>query len=48
MKKITITGSEGLLGKDISKFLEKIRGNGKKKIWPAEIPNQKKLRQIFC
>ena len=23
MKKITITGSEGLLGKEISKFLEK-------------------------
>ena len=30
------------------RILEKIRGNGKKKIWPAEIPNQKKLRQIFC
>ena len=30
------------------RVLEKIRGNGKKKIWPAEIPNQKKLRQIFC
>ena len=30
------------------RILEKIRGNGKKKIWPAEIPNRKKLRQIFC
>ena len=30
------------------RILERIRGNGKKKIWPAEIPNQKKLRQIFC
>ena len=30
------------------RILEKIRGNGKKKIWLAEIPNQKKLRQIFC
>ena len=30
------------------RVLEKIRGNGKKKIWPTEIPNQKKLRQIFC
>ena len=30
------------------RIIEKIQGNGKKKIWPAEIPNQKKLRQIFC
>ena len=30
------------------RILERIRGNGKKKIWPTEIPNQKKLRQIFC
>ena len=30
------------------RVIDKIRGNGKKKIWPAEIPNQKKLRQIFC
>jgi len=30
------------------RIIDKIRGNGKKKIWPAEIPNQKKLRQIFC
>ena len=30
------------------RILERIRGNGKKKIWSAEIPNQKKLRQIFC
>ena len=30
------------------RILERILGNGKKKIWPAEIPNQKKLRQIFC
>ena len=30
------------------RILERILGNGKKKIWPTEIPNQKKLRQIFC
>jgi N-acetylneuraminate synthase len=30
------------------RVIDKIRGNGKKKIWAAEIPNQKKLRQIFC
>ena len=30
------------------RILERIRGNGKKKIWPTEIHNQKKLRQIFC
>ena len=30
------------------RVIDKIRGNGKKKIWPTEIPNQKKLRQIFC
>tara|TARA_B100000029_G_scaffold480289_1_gene528183 strand:+ start:1934 stop:2767 length:834 start_codon:yes stop_codon:yes gene_type:complete len=40
---------EGLqkLIRDI-RVLDKIKGNGKKKIWPTEIPNQKKLRQIFC
>ena len=40
---------EGLqkLIRDI-RVLDKINGNGKKKIWPTEIPNQKKLRQIFC
>ena len=39
---------EGLqkLIRDI-RVLDKIKGNGKKKIWPTEIPNQKKLRQIF-
>ena len=30
------------------RVLDKIKGNGKKKIWSTEIPNQKKLRQIFC
>jgi len=30
------------------RVLDKIQGDGKKKIWSAEIPNQKKLRQIFC
>ena len=30
------------------RMIEKILGNGKKKIWSSEIPNQKKLRQIFC
>mgnify|MGYP001465564323 CR=1 FL=1 len=30
------------------RVLDKIKGNGKKKIWATEIPNQKKLRQIFC
>ena len=30
------------------RVLDKIQGNGKKKIWSTEIPNQKKLRQIFC
>ena len=30
------------------RIIYKIRGNVKNKIWPAEIPNQKKLRQIFC
>lgn len=34
------------LVRDIRLF-EKIVGDGKKKIWPSEIPNQKKLRQIF-
>ena len=29
------------------RILEKILGNGKKKILPSEIPNQKKLRQKF-
>ena len=29
-------------------LLDKIHGSGKKRIWPSEIPNQKKLRQIFC
>jgi N-acetylneuraminate synthase len=39
---------EGLfrLVRDIRLF-EKIEGDGKKKIWPSEVPNQKKLRQIF-
>ena len=30
------------------RILDTIQGNGKKKIWSTEIPNQKKLRQIFC
>ena len=30
------------------RVIDKIQGNGKKKIWSTEIPNQKKLRQIFC
>ena len=30
------------------RILDVIQGNGKKKIWSTEIPNQKKLRQIFC
>jgi len=40
---------EGLhrLVRDI-RILDVIHGNGKKKIWSTEIPNQKKLRQIFC
>jgi N-acetylneuraminate synthase len=30
------------------RIIEKILGDGKKKIWPSEIPNKKKLRQVFC
>ena len=30
------------------RLIEKVLGDGKKKIWPSEIPNKKKLRQIFC
>ena len=30
------------------RIVEKVLGDGKKKIWPSEIPNKKKLRQIFC
>ena len=29
------------------RIIDKIMGDGIKKIWPSEIPNQKKLRQIF-
>ena len=29
------------------RVIDKIMGDGIKKIWPSEIPNQKKLRQIF-
>jgi len=29
------------------RFLEKIMGDGKKRIWDSELPAQKKLRQIF-
>ena len=29
------------------RLLDTILGDGKKRIWPSEIPNQKKLRQIF-
>ena len=29
------------------RILEKIMGDGKKKVWKSEIPNQKKLRQVF-
>lgn len=39
---------EGLrrLVRDI-RILDKIMGDGKKRIWPSEIPNMKKLRQIL-
>ena len=30
------------------RFLEKIMGDGKKRIWDSELPVQKKLRQIFA
>ena len=48
MKKIIVTGSEGLrrLIRDI-RILDKIMGDGKKKIWDSEKPNIKKLRQIL-
>ena len=29
------------------RILEKIMGDGKKRVWKSEIPNQKKLRQIL-
>ena len=35
-----------MLARDI-RILEKIMGDGKKKVWKSEIPNQKKLRQIL-
>jgi N-acetylneuraminate synthase len=30
------------------RIIEKIMGDGKKRIWKSEIPNQKKLRQILA
>ena len=42
-------GPEGLfrLTRDL-KILEKILGDGKKKIWDSELPARKKLREIFA
>jgi N-acetylneuraminate synthase len=42
-------GPEGLfrLTRDL-KILEKILGDGKKKIWDSELPSRKKLREIFA
>ena len=34
------------LGRDI-RLIEKILGDGKKRVWKSEIPAQKKLRQIL-